>query len=231
MSQNIQNLIDTYYKNYYGRVHSNQQSWKRFSFHFSLESKYSDAVKFPIVLELGAGSSIHPTFVKHLFDTYLLTDIREVIDDKIPQVRSGFIPVVPGLYKSIADARKLPYSNDSINRIVSGCLLLHLDNPLVVLEEWLRVLKDGGVIDTFIPNDQSLFVKLYRLLYSRRKARKLGFKEFDLVNAYEHHTYYERIYRLVRGAFSEEMIEFHHFPPLLGNLTPLRAYSIMRLKK
>ena len=118
-----------------------------------------------------------------------------------------------------------------MNRIVSGCLLLHLDNQISALEEWLRVLKPEGVIDTLIPNDQSLLIWLYRLVISRKKSRKLGFMEFDLVNAFEHRSYYERIFRLVSAVFPSEQFEFQHYPPIIGRVRLLRAFSVLRLKK
>ena len=231
MTRDIQSLVNQYYQKYYKEIHSNLESETRFSFHFQLESAYSRFVSFPIVLELGAGNLGHLKFLKHAYEIYLLTDIRTIDDATIPEIEPGIIPQQMGIYKSMADARLLKYSDNSVDRILSGCLLLHLDEPLAVLEEWMRVLKPGGVIDTVIPNDQSLTIWLYRSLYSRRKSKKLGFRDFDLVNAFEHHSYYERIIRLVNAAFPIDSIEFHHYPPLIGRMRLLRAYSILRLTK
>ena len=231
MHKHIQDKVDNYYRNYYERVHSNLRSGFSFSFHFQLEATHTFSEKFPVVVELGAGNSDHLKFVKHSFDTYLLTDIRELNDDRIPEVHPGIIPKLPGVYKSIIDARGIPFLNESVDRILSGCLLLHVDDPIDVLEGWLRVLKVGGVIDTLIPNDHSLPVRLYRFLYSRRKSRQLGFNDFDLVNAAEHRSYYERIFQLVHAAFPNHEIVFQHYPPAIGNVRFLRAYSILRIKK
>ena len=231
MARDIQSLVDCYYQKYYKKIHSNLESNGSFSFHFQLEAAYSRLENFPIVLELGAGNLAHSKFLKHAYEIYLLTDIRIIEDTRIPEIEPGLIPQQPGIYKSMADARTLAYSKNSVDRILTGCLLLHLDEPVAVLEEWLRVLKSGGVIDTVIPNDQSLLVWLYRSLYSRRKSRRLGFRDFDLVNAFEHHSYYERIFRLVNAAFPIDHLEFHHYPPLIGRVRLLRAYSILRLKK
>jgi len=231
LARDIQTLVDSYYQHYYQKIHSNLEDNRRFSFHFQLESAYSGLEHFPIVLELGAGNLVHPKFIKHTFEIYLLTDIRVIQDGTTLEVEPGIIPQQPGVYKSMADARRLGYLDNSVNRILTGCLLLHLDDPVSVLDEWLRVLNLGGVIDTVIPNDQSLPVHLYRLLYSRRKSKKLGFMDFDLVNAFEHHSYYERIYRLVIAAFPSQQLEFQHYPPLIGRVKLLRAYSILRLKK
>jgi SAM-dependent methyltransferase len=231
MNSSIQKLVDAYYLNYYEKVHSNLKSKSRLSFHFQLESARTTLEKYPIVLEIGAGTSSHPKFLKHDFEVYLLTDIRTIKDNEISSIESGLIPQQPGIYKSIADATQLPYSDDSVDRVVSGCLLLHLDDQISALEEWLRVLKPGGVIDTLIPNDQSFSIWLYRLLFSRRKARKLGFNDFDLVNAFEHHSYYERIFRLASATFPTQQYEFQHYPPIIGGVQFFRAFSILRLKK
>jgi ubiquinone/menaquinone biosynthesis C-methylase UbiE len=231
MSRDIQSLVDDYYQHYYKRVHSNLEGNKRYSFHFKLESSYSKLDNFPIVLELGAGNLNHSKFVKHSFQIYLSTDIRAIEIESMLEIEPGLIPKERRFYKSKADATELAYATNSVNRLVTGCLLLHLDNPVSVLEEWLRVLKPGGVIDTVIPNDQSLLVKLYRSLYSRRKSKKLGFADFDLVNAFEHRSYYERVFLLVNASFPSQQFEFEHYPPIIGNIRALRAYSILRLQK
>ena len=89
MHKHIQDKVDNYYSNYYERVHSNLRSGFSFSFHFQLEATHTFSEKFPVVLELGAGNSDHLKFVKHSFATYLLTDIREFNDDRIPEVYPG----------------------------------------------------------------------------------------------------------------------------------------------
>ncbi len=231
MSRDIQSLVDNYYQHYYRRIHSNLESNKRYSLHFKLEASYSILDKFPIVLELGAGNLDHSKFVKHAFEIYLSTDIRTIKNDSLIEIEPGLIPSQSGSYKSKVDARELAYPANSIDRIVTGCLLLHLDEPMIALEEWLRVLKKGGVIDTVVPNDHSILVKFYRSIYSRRKSRKLGFADFDLVNAFEHRSYYERVFLLVKATFPAGQFEFVHYPPLIGNIKTLRAFSILRLRK
>lgn len=231
MESSIQKLVDDYYLHYYEKIHSNQQTMSRFSFHFQLESARTPLENYPIVLEIGAGNSYHQRFLKHDFEVYLLTDIRSIKDNLIPNIESGLIPQQPGIYKSIVDATQLPYPDGSVNRIISGCLLLHLDDQISTLKEWIRVLKPGGVIDTLIPNDQSFSIWLYRLVYSRRKSRKLGFNDFDLVNAFEHRSYYERIFRLVAASFPVQQFEFEHYPPVMGSVRFFRAFSILRIKK
>jgi ubiquinone/menaquinone biosynthesis C-methylase UbiE len=230
MIQDIQKIVDDYYLNFYQKIHSNLESEHRFSFHFRLESKRFSNSKYPVVLELGAGNGSHLKFVKHHWEIYLLTDVRDLKGILAPVAETGLIPMEQGVHKSFADATELRYANDSIDRIVSGCLLLHLDDQIGALEEWLRVLKPNGVIDTLIPNDQSLLIWLYRIFFSRRRARKNGFHDFDLVNAFEHHSYYQRVCRLVAANFPSDQYEFQHYPSVIGRVPLLRAFSILRLK-
>jgi phosphatidylethanolamine/phosphatidyl-N-methylethanolamine N-methyltransferase len=231
MNRDIQKLVDDYYLNFYQKIHSNLESEHRFSFHFRIELKRLPKSKYPVVLELGSGNGSHIKFVKHYWEVYLLTDVRDIKSILAPTVEIGLIPVQTGVYKSYADATELRYANDSIDRIVSGCLLLHLDDQIGALEEWLRVLKPKGVIDTLIPNDQSPLIGLYRILFSRRRAKRYGFRDFDLVNAFEHRTYYQRIFKLVIAHFPPDQYEFEHFPPYIGRLSIFRAFSILRLRK
>lgn len=102
---------------------------------------------------------------------------------------------------------------------------------LKAIDEWYWALKKGGRIDALIPRDESFLVGFYRSLFSRRKALKLGFKDFDLVNALEHVTHYSRVLRLSQARYESTEIDFTHFLPILGSLKFFRAHSVMRIIK
>jgi SAM-dependent methyltransferase len=228
---NIQGLVDQYYETYYNTVH--QVQWKQtfYSPHRFIERKIRADAHFPIVLEVGGDEGQHLNFVKHKYDIYIVSDLRMRTNESLPLFDSGKLPLVNGNYFSIADATQLKYDSESIDRIVSGCLLLHLPDTLGAIEEWLRVLKVGGRIDAMVPCDEAFLVKCYRTLISRRKAKKIGFSHFDVVNAFEHVTYAKRVFVLVKHAFPGTKVEIDHFPPLLGRFRAFRAFSILRLTK
>ncbi len=186
---------------------------------------------FSKVLEVGGGEGQHLSFVNHKYDVYIVSDLRMSTNKSLALLDSGVIPSMSGEYFSIADATQLEYETETFDRILAGCLLLHLPDTLGVLQEWLRVLKVGGQIDALVPYDESFLVKLYRALLSRRKARKLGFNHFDVVNAYEHVTYARRVLILAKQGFPETKIQIDHFPPLLGRCRPFRAFSVLRMTK
>ncbi len=228
---NIQELVNEYYEKYYNIVHEVQWKPTLYSPHRFIERKFGHGNYFSKVLEVGGDEGQHLSFVNHKYDVYIVSDLRMRTTESLPFVDCGVIPSISGKYFSIADATQLEYDTETFDRIVTGCLLLHLPDTLGVLEEWLRVLKVGGQIDALVPYDESFLVKLYRALLSRRKARKLGFKHFDVVNAHEHVTYARRVLVLAKHGFPKTKIQIDYFPPLLGRFRPFRAFSVLRMTK
>jgi len=227
----IRGLVEQYYEKFYGPVQGIQ--WKKtfYSPHRLIERRYKSGVHFSTVLEVGGDIGQHLEFINHTYDTYIVSDLRLNTKVRLPKIESGIIPSKSGEYFSIGDATQLEYDSDVFDRIVCGCLLLHLPNTLEVLEEWLRVLKIGGHIDALVPYDESFLVKCYRALFSRRKAKKLGFNQFNVVNAFEHVTHASRIFVLAKHGFPKVRVHVDHFPPLVGRFRPLRAFSVLRITK
>jgi len=229
--RDLGSIIDSYYINYYRKVHGHQSKYSFLSFHKKIESIYKPQDFVGSVLELGSGQNEHKSFVKHEYNSYLSTDVREISTPLFSPLDPGVLPTSCGDFKSIADATDLKYPDESFDRVVTACLLLHLPDPLKAVDEWLRVLKFGGHIDALIPNYESLIVPVYQALFTQRKAKKLGFNDFQLVNALEHVTYYSRVVRLVSARYESEEVKFDHFPPVLGKIKSLRAYSVLRIIK
>ena len=56
----------------------------------------------------------------------------------------------------VGDARKLPFKNESFDACVCGCVLPHVLNPQIILNELVRVTKTGGKIVLSVSNDTLL---------------------------------------------------------------------------
>jgi SAM-dependent methyltransferase len=63
-----------------------------------------------------------------------------------------------GVHASIAkvffQGESIPYPSETFDFVLSEHVLEHITNPIKILKEWLRVLKDGGVIFCFLPHKE-----------------------------------------------------------------------------
>jgi ubiquinone/menaquinone biosynthesis C-methylase UbiE len=228
--RNLDNLVEDYYQKYYDLVHGSQWKFSFLSIHAAIEAKFRRDDHYEKCLELGTGNGQHLGFLNHQYDIYIATDVRPIINPSLTELEEGELPQNRGKYKSFGDATKLLYKDESFDRLIAGCLLLHLPNTLQTIDEWVRVTKVGGRIDALVPTS-SLTVSLYRSIFSRRKAKKLGCFDYDLVHALEHVTYYERVIEIVLGRYDDFQIEVQHFPQVLGRVKFLRGYSVIRIIK
>lgn len=152
-----------------------------------LEHGHGRESNFPKVLELGAGSLQHHPFVRHSYETYIASDIRPIgTHAGWAEWGGGRTPDAIGNFTMTADATAIPFDDATFDRVVATCLILHIPDPAAALQEWLRVTKPGGTVDFLMPCEPGLALRLYRLLFSRRRAKKLGFEYFNLVNAVDH---------------------------------------------
>jgi ubiquinone/menaquinone biosynthesis C-methylase UbiE len=228
--RDLDDVVEDYYQKYYESVHGCQWKSRFFSIHAAIENRFQEINSFERCLELGAGNGQHLDFVTHKFEIYIATDIRPIVNLRLLELDEGIIPKENGIYQAFGDATRLLYEDESFDRLIAGCLLLHLADTVKTLDEWIRVTKIGGRIDALVPTT-SLAVAIYRMIFSRRKAKKLGCYDFDLVNALEHVTYYERIIEIVLARYNTLSIEVEHFPRVLGKVKFLRGYSVLRIIK
>lgn len=61
-----------------------------------------------------------------------------------------------------ADAAHLPFEDQSLDYVISSHMLEHHPNPMRVITEWWRVVKDGGIIFTIVPKRDALPADLTR---------------------------------------------------------------------
>lgn len=157
---------------------------------------------FPLTVEVGAGDGQHLNHVKHSFQRYLPVDIRYTQLDLAGGENS--IPIA-------GDAEKLPFKSESVDRLVSTCVLHHLSHPLEALQEWRSAVRIGGCITIFLPSDPGAMWRLGRFFTTRRLARKLGV-DWELFIATEHRNHAASIMTLIERVFQEDLISRNGFP-------------------
>ena len=136
------------------------------------------------ILEVGAGSGHHYSYLEQPISQYVLTDGSEIMLD-VARNRYQQEITLGKIVVEKQDATNLNYQNESFDRLIATHVLEHIPNPVKVLREWDRVVKKGGILSIVLPCDPGLLWRLGRHLGPRRNAKKLGLP-YDYVQAADH---------------------------------------------
>ena len=159
------------------------QSFVMRASHRLVERKFQKRDFFSKVLEIGAGTGEHLSFVRHGFDQYVLTDLDSRTLDVAKSKLDGRHRTK--LAFEIQSATGLNFLDNSFDRIIATHVLEHIYQPHLVLKEWQRVLKNGGLLSILIPTDPGVAWRFGRHLGPRRNAIARGIA-YDYVMAREH---------------------------------------------
>ncbi len=185
--------------NYAGGV----QGFVMRSGHRLSERHFGPTQRFDRVLEIGAGTGAHLPFVRHAYREYYVTDADakalEVARDRAASIATNGRKVF-----ETQSATDLGYADQSFDRLVATHVLEHLYHPHVVLREWRRVVRSGGIITVLLPTDPGFAWRLGRRLGPRRRARRLGF-DYDYVMAREHVNPLNNLIAFLRHDFPERI--------------------------
>jgi phosphatidylethanolamine/phosphatidyl-N-methylethanolamine N-methyltransferase len=171
--------------------------WVMRTSHALIERPYGADTYFDRVLEVGAGSGIHLEYVRHGYSEYWLTDSSK------PMLEQATARAADQRIKaSVEDASSLSFSDGSFDRVIACHVLEHLYRPHLVLREWDRVLKPGGVLSIVLPCDPGLAWRLGRHLGPRKQAKRNGL-QYDYVMAREHVNPITNLVNFVRYYFDQ----------------------------
>lgn len=162
--------------------------------------------KFGILLELGAGNGQHFKYVKHDFDSYISSDIRD------PGEKLEGIDDPRHMFK-IIDAENLEeFADEAFDRLIVTCVLPHLTYPEKALLEWKRVLKRGGVLDIYVPCEPSMLLGIAQKFTTKIKVERLGWN-YERIQYREHRNHYPMLRMLINDVFQNAKISTRNFPP------------------
>lgn len=216
-------LLSCYYAsgNYDADLHSGASGFVMERIQSLMEKPFTEHRHFPLTVEVGAGSGAHLRHVRHSYDQYLMTDIRDYRRD------GGGDPATPFL---LADAEALPFAAGSVDRIVSTCLLHHVTNPLAALTQWREALRPGGALTIFLSCDPGLVWRLGRRVGPRRRALEHGV-DYDFLMALSHRNHAGSLMAILDTVFRQDRVRRVGFPiPLLRtwNLNIAFVYQITK---
>ena len=156
------------------------------------------------VLEIGAGDAPHIEYISHNFDEY---HIIETSDYAVTQ-NSENSKIIVTKY----DGKKIPYPNQTFDRIIISHCLEHIPFPENFLFEMMDKLKTGGVLSISLPTDPGFLFRLGRLylkLFSLKKNYQITNEEFDYMNATEHVNSIFTLKSLIKFHFKDKIKEFY----------------------
>jgi phosphatidylethanolamine/phosphatidyl-N-methylethanolamine N-methyltransferase len=220
--------VDNYYNEFYGKVHSSGTlGLANRIMHSKLElNRYQ---KFERVLELGCGNFEHQPFITHDYNSYIATDIRNPEQHDI----SKFLSSHPGNIFQLEDATNLTFKNNSFDRVLAVCLIVHLVDIQKAAREWQRVTKKNGIINFVIPCDPGLLLRVFRRAVSIPNAKKCGVSRvmYEKVNAFEHVSSFPRTLRILRSEIEEgRELKVRYFPfPFLKSWN-FNAFAVVSIQ-
>jgi SAM-dependent methyltransferase len=132
--------------------------------HKFIEKDFDEIDNFPRVLEIGSDQGQHRSFVRHQYEEYVECDLHlpknQTLDTRVRNC--------------IGDIRALPFEENQFDRVIVTCVLHHLENPTVALNEIVRVTKMGGHISILIPREPSILYFTVRNFLMYVKHKNLG---------------------------------------------------------
>jgi len=218
--------LNKWYESDYSQINAsaNPKSLPFKYMHKSMETNFKSNSGFEI-LEVGANIGEHLKFVAEDFKSYVLTDIRQTkFSGGGSDSRIKFI---------LADVESLPFPDKSFDRVISTCVLHHLNDPAKGLEEMRRVVRVGGRITVLLPNDPGFMYRILRGITTLRTAKRKGLlDEVQLVHALEHRNHYLSLITLIKWVFAgdEVKLRFKPFRIPSYNFNGLTVINIHRVK-
>ena len=120
-----------------------------------------------VILEVGAGNGELFVHVNQDFKKYYMTDISTWGKNEIELITKVDDRVV----FEVQNVEKLSYPNDYFDRVIITCVVAHLTEPFIALEELRRVVKPEGLISIFVSTDPGIFLRIIRKIITNRKKK------------------------------------------------------------
>lgn len=198
-----------YYQHIYSKMIGNQATgilsilWQ---YPHKLMEKKFKSNKLLKILEVGYGQGEHMSFVAKDFATYNAIDISS------SQVALTALEVGSSFEYQLMNAEDLKFSSSYFDRLIATCLIVHLNDPEKALREWRRVLKPGATATIYVALEPSLALRIFRIMFTSRKAKKLGFEGYKLFIARDHINYASGVMELIHEVFKEDSISKRYRP-------------------
>jgi phosphatidylethanolamine/phosphatidyl-N-methylethanolamine N-methyltransferase len=191
--------------------------------HSTMEKAWREGDHFAKVLEVGSGNGEHLDFVMHDFDQYIMLDLRktELSSKWHSDLR---IKTIKG------NAESLPFETGEFDRVISTCLLHHVEHPELVLSEIERVLSQNGTATIFLSCDPGVAVRTLRKLTVARSAEKKGFQGYKLMISRDHRNHFGSLLEMAKFVFRKRNFNVKYYPFGIKSWN-INGYAIITIMK
>jgi phosphatidylethanolamine/phosphatidyl-N-methylethanolamine N-methyltransferase len=200
--------IDDFYLNDYEQVMNSGAVgvvWRQI--HKQIEMPFMKMVNFKLI-EVGSGNGQHFNLTKLRTSEYLEVDFREAINSNLDLEKA----ILLGRRFIIGDANLLDnIADESFDGLLATCLLAHLPDLEIALENWRRVIRPGGKLSIYIPNEPGILLRFARRLTTRKKFSKRGY-DHEYINWREHRNHFPAMRSSIQHVFSSDQITIKNFP-------------------
>jgi phosphatidylethanolamine/phosphatidyl-N-methylethanolamine N-methyltransferase len=197
--------------------------------HRLVERSLDAQASYGTVLEIGAGTGEHLSFVRHAFETYILSD-GDPATLEVARRKTQSDARADKLKFELQDGSTLSHADASIDRIVAVHVLEHIYQPHLAVKEWRRVLRPGGLLSILIPTDPGIAWRLGRHLGPRRNALRRGIA-YDYVMAREHVNSCNNLVAILRHYFPDRHEAWWPLPIPSIDLNLFFAFSAVEIKR
>lgn len=194
-------ILRLWYQEYYSTTSAtaNGSMFERYM-HRSMELPFTSSDSYQRILEVGGNRGEHVPYIRHAFQTYVLSDLY------MPDLTEA-VDVDPRVVAEAADVQNLPHEDGEFDRLIATCLLHHVPDPFAALREMRRVVKPGGRITILLPADPGLGYRTAQRITSGRSARRQGIGEFfELVHSVDHLNHFSSIARQIDYVFRQDSL-------------------------
>lgn len=161
------------------------------------------------ILEVGGNIGEHINFVSRTFSKYTLTDYRD----------TGFLSSDSKIEFKAANVEKLPFENTTFDRVISTCLLHHVNDPILALNEMRRVTKSGGLISILIPCDPGFLYRLAKKFGTNKKWGDGGITNPTFYHYKQHRNHFPALNIFVKEIFKDDEINIKFWP------SPIKSWN------
>ena len=180
------------------------------------------------VLDIGGGDGQHVNYLSGSFASYTIFDLLDHSTKLNPSISDGDIPKINFV---VGNAEKLPFEDDSFDRVIVTCLLHHVDSPANVLKECRRVLRNGGLLSLYLPNDPGMVYRWIRHFGAHKKyakKTKRPIAEIKYLWAIEHQNHVLGLSTIIKNIFQGDSVRRRSYPLPMGswNLNLFQIYQI-----